>query len=152
MMTKQSIRAAMKQQRLMLSDIEQYHSAQELCRHWYAEPRLKNPTITAAYQPIQCEISPIPLMRMLQHDHKQLALPVTCGKDSPLAFYPYALGDALFAGQHGILEPAPTSTLTPDTIILPLIAVDAHGTRLGYGGGYYDRTLADFHKKGHFRF
>ncbi len=147
---KQTIRRAMKEQRVMLSDIEQHHASQELCRHWYSEPRLRNARTVAAYYPIQSEISPLPLMRMLQHDRIQLALPATHDQHTPLTFYSYTLGDALFTGQHGILEPARDHAIIPDLIILPLLAYDLQGTRLGYGGGYYDRTLAELHKKSFF--
>jgi 5-formyltetrahydrofolate cyclo-ligase len=147
---KKQLRRIMKEKRMMLSDIEQYHSAQELCRHWYAAARLRNIHSVAAYQPIQSEISPIPLMRMLQHDKVSLALPVTLGKDTPLTFYRYALGDALTAGQHGILEPAREHPVTPEAILVPLLAYDLEGVRLGYGGGYYDRTLAKLHQNGVF--
>lgn len=145
---KNTIRQEMKLQRSQLSDEEQYHCAQELCRHWYAEPRLRHALCIGAYHPIQSEISPLPLLRMLQHAKVPLALPVVTDKHAPLTFYPYTLGDPLYVGKHGISEPARSQPLLPDMLIVPLLAYDEQGTRLGYGGGYYDRTLQHLTQQG----
>ena len=64
------------------------------------------------------------------------------GKQAPLAFRAWAPGDPMAATVWGIREPEPTRPLlVPDILLVPLLAFDGDGWRLGYGGGYYDRTL-----------
>jgi 5-formyltetrahydrofolate cyclo-ligase len=84
-----------------------------------------------------------PLLRRLHGDGRRLALPVMQGKMRPLIFRAWAPGDALDRGVWGIGEPKPDKpVLEPDILLVPLLAFDRQGWRLGYGGGFYDRTLA----------
>ena len=77
-----------------------------------------------------------------------LALPVVVAKKSPLHFREWREGDALVVHPFGMHEPGPHArTVTPDVLLIPLLAFDAQGTRLGYGGGFYDRTLASLAAK-----
>jgi 5-formyltetrahydrofolate cyclo-ligase len=97
--------------------------------------------IVAGYWPIRDEADPRGLMRALARRGAVLALPRIEG--SALSFRRREDGDALVDNQHGIAEPrADAQVVTPDVILVPLLAFDARGHRLGYGGGYYDRTLA----------
>lgn len=96
----------------------------------------------AGFSPMRSEINPIPLMRRLVGQGARLALPVIQGRGRPLLFRAYAFGDRLAAGVWGIREPLPEQPeLAPDVIIVPLAAFDRSGQRIGYGAGYYDRTL-----------
>jgi 5-formyltetrahydrofolate cyclo-ligase len=96
------------------------------------------PGIVAGYWPIREEADPRQLMKALGGP---LALPRIEGKT--LSFRRWREGDALVDNQHGIAEPrADAEVLTPDVVLVPLLAFDLTGHRLGYGGGYYDRTLA----------
>ncbi|HRP96695.1 MAG TPA: 5-formyltetrahydrofolate cyclo-ligase [Rhodocyclaceae bacterium] len=70
------------------------------------------------------------------------ALPVVLEREHPLAFRPWVPGMALVADRHGIPHPPAGDTVVPDVVLVPLNAFDARGYRLGYGGGYFDRTLA----------
>jgi len=100
-------------------------------------------SIVAGYWPIRGEIDPSPLMRKLHEEGAGLALPCVVAKDEPLVFRAYAPQDVLITGRYGIAEPAPTTAaVTPDVILVPLVAFDSSGQRLGYGAGFYDRTLA----------
>jgi 5-formyltetrahydrofolate cyclo-ligase len=84
-----------------------------------------------------------PLLRRLHREGRRLALPVMQGKTRPLLFRAWAPGDALDRGVWGIGEPKPDKpVLEPDILLVPLLAFDRRGWRLGYGGGFYDRTLA----------
>ena len=93
--------------------------------------------------PLKSEINPIPLMRKLAGLGAALALPVVQGRGQPLIMRAYAFGDALASGQWGIREPKPEAPeVFPDILLVPLVAFDRAGHRIGYGAGYYDMTIA----------
>jgi 5-formyltetrahydrofolate cyclo-ligase len=84
-----------------------------------------------------------PLLRRLHGAGVPLVLPVVEGKGRPLVFRAWTPGDAMDRGVWGIPQPKPDRPVVePDILLVPLLAFDAHGRRLGYGGGFYDRTLA----------
>jgi 5-formyltetrahydrofolate cyclo-ligase len=83
-----------------------------------------------------------PLLRRLHADGHALTMPVMQGRNLPLLFRAWAPGDAMDRAVWGIAEPESNRPqLQPDIVLAPLLAFDASGWRLGYGGGYYDRTL-----------
>lgn len=116
----------------------------ELLRHW---PKVgnaigSNAGCVAAYIPIHSEIDTWPLMHALADAGHSLALPSIKRKAHPLEFRSFTLGDKLRRGAFGTREPLRNAALvTPDIILLPLLAYGRDGSRLGYGGGFYDRTL-----------
>ena len=98
--------------------------------------------IIAAYGALEGEISLSTLLEQLAAESCQLALPVIIGKNKPLQFRRYRPGDQLTRSVWNIQEPLPDQpTVEPDILLVPLLAFDSRGNRLGYGGGYYDRTL-----------
>ena len=105
-------------------------------------------TIVSGYFPMKSEISPIPLLHKLAARGAQLALPVVAGKGKPLIMRAWGLGEPLVAGVWGIREPGPEAPeVEPDILIVPLLAFDRHGHRIGYGAGYYDLTIAKLRAK-----
>ena len=95
------------------------------------------------YWPMGDEADPRPLAARLARRGHALALPVVAKKDAPLVFRLWREGDPLVVHKFGMHEPADGAPLvTPDVLLVPLLAFDARGHRLGYGGGFYDRTLA----------
>lgn len=97
----------------------------------------------AGYYPIKSEFDPRPLLQTLRLAGVRVGLPRMVGAKSPLVFHRWVAGDALEVGNYNVKEPrADAPGLDPDIILLPLLAFDAQGGRLGWGGGYYDRTLA----------
>jgi 5-formyltetrahydrofolate cyclo-ligase len=102
-------------------------------------------TIVSGFMPLKSEISPLPLMRKLGAAGGTLALPAIDGRGKPLIMRAYAIGDALAFGQWGIREPKPEAAeVAPDILLVPLLAFDRSGNRIGYGAGYYDMTIAKF--------
>ena len=73
---------------------------------------------------------------------RQAALPVVLDRDQPMVFRAWTPACSLAVDRHGIPYPADTPELTPVLALVPLNAFDAAGYRIGYGGGYFDRTLA----------
>ena len=106
---------------------------------------IKPGTIVSGFSPLKSEINPLPLMRRLAEQGAQLALPVVAGRGKPLIMRAFAFGDALASGQWGIREPKPDAPeVAPDILLVPLLAFDRSGHRIGYGAGYYDMTIAKF--------
>ncbi len=100
------------------------------------------PGVVSGYYPMEDEIWPLPLMAALKAEGHTLALPVMQGKAEPLVFRAWTPGDPLIPGVWGIRQPATDKPeVLPDIVLVPLLAFDARGYRLGYGGGFYDRTL-----------
>ncbi|HWV83259.1 MAG TPA: 5-formyltetrahydrofolate cyclo-ligase [Hyphomicrobiaceae bacterium] len=113
-----------------------------LVKHGMALLGERPPGIVSGYYPMEGEIWPLPLMAALRSKGHSLALPVMQGKGDPLLFRAWTPGDPLIPGVWGIRQPAPDrAVVLPDIVLVPLLAFDARGYRLGYGGGYYDRTL-----------
>lgn len=123
------------------------HAGVELLRYW---PKLGvKRGVIACYLPIQSEIDCRPLMQALADAGHELALPCIARKHHPLEFRAYTLGDKLRGGAHGTKEPRRAAPLvTPDVVLLPLLAYSRIGARLGYGGGFYDRSLAQLRETG----
>ena len=108
----------------------------------FIHPQLPKASIVSGFSAIGDEIDPRPLLDRLHGDGIRLALPVIQGKGRPLLFRSWAPGDPMAARTWGICEPLDSQPeLEPDVLLVPLLAYDAHGYRLGYGGGFYDRTL-----------
>lgn len=98
--------------------------------------------VVAGYWPMGDEIDPRPLMAALAGQGHPLALPVVTARGQKLDFRAWRPGDLLEPGPHGTLHPeAAAPVLVPDVVLVPLLAFDSRFFRLGYGGGYYDRTL-----------
>ena len=104
---------------------------------------IRTGTIVSGFMPLKSEINPLPLMRKLTEQGARLALPVIAGRGQPLVMREWAWGDPFTAGVWGIREPQPQArAVDPDIVLAPLLAFDRKGHRLGYGGGYYDLTIA----------
>ena len=97
----------------------------------------------SVYACMGSEIDPAPLCERLTDLGHVLCLPVMIELGQPLVFRQWRPGDELEPKKWGILEPlARAPVVEPDLLLLPMVAFDAKGWRLGYGGGFYDRTLA----------
>ena len=117
-------------------------AAAELAQRFDRGISLPPAATVSGYWPLGSEIDPRPLMARLAANGHHLCLPVVTGAGEPLAFRRWSEGDPLVPAGYGTHEPAPTALLCePGVLLVPLLAFDRRGCRLGYGGGYYDRTL-----------
>ncbi|GAB4268718.1 MAG: 5-formyltetrahydrofolate cyclo-ligase [Pararhodobacter sp.] len=99
----------------------------------------------AGYMPIRTEIDPVPVMAA---HAGPVGVPVILGAGQALEFRRWTPGCAMVAGAFGALIPEDGAPVVPRVVIVPLVGFDARGYRLGYGGGFYDRTLAGLRAAG----
>lgn len=97
--------------------------------------------VVSGFWPLPGEVDIRPLLHALAERGHPVVLPITPPRGHPLRFARWRPGDALAPGRFGTLQPM-GEELAPDVLLVPLLAFDDSGNRLGYGGGYYDRTLA----------
>jgi len=104
--------------------------------------------VVAGYWPIGDELDLRPLLAALAPAGVVTALPVVVEPRRPLEFRAWRPDDRLEAGAHGTFHPgADAPAVIPDLLLVPLLAFDDEGHRLGYGGGYYDRTIQDLRRR-----
>ncbi len=142
------IRRTIRARRRTLSSREQYRHSQAAARHFIRNIQLVRARRIALYLASDGELNPQPLAERLLKLNKQLYLPVLRpGLYNALWFAEFRPGDRLLPNRFGIAEPdtrhrKPVAPWSLDLIIVPLVAFSDDGTRMGMGGGYYDRTLA----------
>lgn len=100
----------------------------------------------AGYMPIRTEIDPLTVMAEAAA-HGPVGVPVIQGKDMPLQFAQWEPDCPMVEGMFGASVPANAVYFEPEIVIVPLVAFDLQGGRLGYGGGFYDRTLEKLRAK-----
>ena len=110
---------------------------------------LRDGATVSGFWPIGSEIDLRPLLLALAARGHAVALPVVVGSDRPLVFRAWHEGDAMAEGPYGIREPLESAPeVTPQILLVPLLAFDRAGYRLGYSGGFYDRSLSVLRSRG----
>lgn len=153
---KPTLRRACMLARHEMSDAVRADAAQDFTGHflhWIEKPQVlaqfSKEKVISFYVPMRAEMDVLPLARALDAKGHVLALPVVTGRDMPLLFRHWRPGDVLEPGPFRTFAPAASVVeVVPDILIMPLLAFDKYGHRLGYGAGHYDRTLAGLHDKG----
>lgn len=141
---KRALRQQMRARRRALSPRDQARAASQLARQISRLPGYKRAHKIAVYLASDGEIALTPLIRRAAMQGKRCYLPRITGKGA-MDFHRYRPGQALFTNTYGLAEPGsrqPRRALRQvDIVLLPLVAFDRQGGRLGMGGGFYDRAL-----------
>ncbi|MFZ6746229.1 5-formyltetrahydrofolate cyclo-ligase [Undibacterium sp. JH2W] len=141
--TRPELRQLLRQKRQSLAPEQKALLDAELGKQlltWYQQNK---PASLAVYWPIQSEPDLRVHYQQLQDQGLALALPLVTGKDRPLSFLAWQAGDAMSVDCYGIAIPAHGRLVSqPEVLLIPCLGWNAAGYRLGYGGGFYDRTLA----------
>jgi len=155
MTSRADLRRRMRQQRRALTPAQRLEAAWQMAEHVAASALFRNSRRIAAYLAADGEMDPLPLMETAWERGKSIYLPVLVPfGHNRLWFAPYRPGDRLMSNCYGIDEPrivhrgrVPATAL--DLVLAPLVAFDAHGNRLGMGGGYYDRSFGFLQRRQH---
>ena len=135
-------RDALIKQRLAEDPGERRQRASPILEQLDAELAATRGAVVGIYWPVRGEID----VRDIAQRHMQrdgvVALPVVVAKDSPVEFWRWQLEEPMTRGMFNIPIPVARDVVRPDILIVPLVGFDRAGYRLGYGGGYYDRTLS----------
>lgn len=123
---------------------------ENLLKTWTAaSAAYEDEPILAGYWPMSTEMDVRPALVALDRIGVLMTLPEVAGKDRPLRFRAWSPDEDLVEGDHGTFHPASTAPLMrPDVLLVPMLAFDRRGYRIGWGGGYYDRTIEVLRKVG----
>jgi 5-formyltetrahydrofolate cyclo-ligase len=117
-------------------------AAKAVADHFFRTVQLRPADVVAGYWRIKDEMDCQPILIRLMDSLQPVCLPVVLGDDQPLELRLWEQGTPLYEAGFGTLAPSELAPqVEPDVVIMPLLGFDSRGTRLGYGGGYYDRTL-----------
>ncbi len=141
-----ALRAALRRDRLAareaLGEPERSRAAARIEAQLSALLAPRAPGVLAFCWPMRGEVDCRPLAIGLLDRGWRLCQPVVTAMDGAMVFRAWTPASAMTADPFGIPVPAAGEALRPDVVLIPLVAFDARGYRLGYGGGYFDRTLA----------
>ena len=143
---KRKLRDAMLATRRAIPHASMASASSSVARHFADHPVLSFCDAVAGYRAIQGEMDVMPVFDAVKRYGRNTLLPRVIANDAPLAFHHWQQGMPLTRHALGMEEPTEnTEQAVPDVILVPLLAFDADGYRLGYGGGFYDRTMAALH-------
>ena len=150
---KKALRKALIEARLNLSDRQERAEAlQRIMRIWLFD---RPDTVIGAYWPIKGEFDPLPVLHRWKEDgelngepqRRRIGLPVVNKLHKTLTFHTWYPGCPMEEDAYGIPKPKDTEIVEPTLIFVPCVGFGPGGYRLGYGGGFYDRTLASLSPK-----
>jgi 5-formyltetrahydrofolate cyclo-ligase len=140
---KADLRRALLQRRRALHSAERSVAEARIATQILAWHQQQPGGVLGVFWPIQAEPDLLPLYEKLHASGAQLALPVVTDKQQGLTYFAWRAHDELAKDEYGIPIPAHrTQAVQPDAILVPCVGFNTQGFRIGYGGGFYDRTLA----------
>lgn len=148
-MDKAALRRKLIELRLNLPDrLQRADALQQVMRFWLME---RPDTVIGAYWPIKGEFDPLPALHRWKEDgelqgtpqRRKIGLPVIDKQRKTLSFHAWYPGCPMEEDAYGIPKPKDTELLVPTLLFVPCVGYAPGGYRLGYGGGFYDRTLAE---------
>lgn len=141
-----------------ISGAQQQQQSLQICLHledWLDQAVSQLPInhgrtdlVFAAFWPLKGEPDLIPFMTKVHEKGFATVLPVVVKRDAPLEFHQWLPGMEMVSGVFGVKEPSSKIVLRPNVVLVPTLGYTSHGDRMGYGGGYYDRTLAQLRESG----
>jgi len=143
---KDSLREQAKRTRSMLNSLDT-RKQKDLCRNFFDNIGIKEDVCVASYWPIDRELDTSILMEELLERNIKVALPIVEKGSRILKFAQWGIDMPMCVGAYNIPHPEvneQTVWLEPDIFLVPMLAFDRRGNRLGYGGGYYDSTIAKY--------
>jgi 5-formyltetrahydrofolate cyclo-ligase len=150
---KKVLRKALIEQRLNLPDrLQRAHLLQGVMRFWLMD---RPDAVIGAYWPIKGEFDPLPALHRWKEDGelldqpalRRIGLPVVDKLHKTLTFHAWYPGCPMEEDAYGIPKPKDTEVIVPTLLFVPCVGYAPGGYRLGYGGGFYDRTLAELRPK-----
>lgn len=145
---KAALRVAAHARRAALSPDDRAAAATTAAAHFFDKIAFRGEDVIAGYWRIRDELDCQPILIRLMDSGQKVVLPVVAGPEAPLDLRVWEADQPLYEAGFGTLAPSDLAPrAAPDLVLMPLLGFDARGTRLGYGGGYYDRTLAGLGKK-----
>jgi 5-formyltetrahydrofolate cyclo-ligase len=146
--TKAALRVKARATRAAILNSHRNDAARAVARHFFDAIPLRSGEIVAGYWRIKDEMDCQPILVRLMDSFQPVCLPVVLGEEEPLDLRLWEQGAPLYEAGFGTLAPSELAPrVEPDVILMPLLGFDKRGTRLGYGGGYYDRTLGTLSKR-----
>lgn len=131
-----------------LSEEDRADAAKAVAQHFFESIAYAPEDVIAGYWRIRDELDCQPILIRLMDSGQKVLLPVVQGDEQPLDLRVWEADAPLYEAGFGTLAPSDLAPrAAPDVVLMPLLGFDNQGTRLGYGGGYYDRTLAVLPKK-----
>ncbi|ODT65715.1 MAG: 5-formyltetrahydrofolate cyclo-ligase [Pelagibacterium sp. SCN 63-23] len=145
---KAALRSQAHAARAALSPEQRQEAAEAVARTFFEDIAYTPEDVIAGYWRIRDELDCQPILIRLMDSGQKVVLPVVEGADAPLDLRVWESDHPLYEAGFGTLAPSDLAPrAAPDLVLMPLLGFDNSGTRLGYGGGYYDRTLAAIRKK-----
>lgn len=146
---KKELRKELRELRDDMSDKDRHSKSRDIVQNFYSHIPTGKKTVVAGFIPMGSEADIRMLLEMYQEAGLRTCLPIVTNVDEPLTFCEYKRYDELVENKKfKFFEPVVRKTLVPNVIITPLLAFDEKGFRLGYGGGFYDRTFDFLYKVG----
>ncbi|MCI5050180.1 MAG: 5-formyltetrahydrofolate cyclo-ligase [Rickettsiales bacterium] len=141
--SKDRIRKEMLHRRVEMSDSDRLSASQSVTLHFMDHPYMGMAMSMAGYYPYRNELDILPIFNRMDQYHKQCALPVT-QEDGSMTFCAWQPGNPLTEDAYGIRIPESQTPMMPEVVLVPLLAFNQEGYRIGYGGGYYDRIMENY--------